>query len=62
MSLFKCITGLFSGNFLEVNVLPRPKNSWILQKSILSDFFIILIQIERAEAIFNQILDFRTAS
>ena len=32
MRLFKCITGLVSENLFEVNVLPRPKNSWSLQK------------------------------
>ena len=62
MDLFKCITGLVSENFSEVNVLPRPKNSWNLQKSILSNFFIILVEIELAKAIFNQIWYFSTAS
>ena len=33
MCLFKCITGLLSGNPLAVNVLTSPKNSWNLQKS-----------------------------
>ena len=62
MSLFKCITALVSENLLEVNVLTRPKNSWILQKSLLSAFFSILIQIQLAKANFNQIWDFQTAS
>ena len=62
MGLFKCITGLVSENLLEVNLLTRPKNSWNLQKSIISAFFSILINIELAKAIFNQISDFRTAS
>ena len=43
----------FSENLFEVNVLPRPKNSWNLQKSILHNFFIIFMQIELAKAIFN---------
>ena len=62
MGLFKCITGLVSENVLEVNVLPRHKNSWNLQESILSTFFSILMQIELAKAIFNQIWDYRSAS
>ena len=56
------VGGLVSEHLLEVNVLPRPKNSWNLQKSILSNFLIILIEIEWAKAIFYQISDFRTAS
>ena len=60
MGLFKCITGLVSENLLEVNVLPRPKNS--CRKVLWSNFFIIVIQIELAKAIYNQIWDFRTAS
>ena len=39
-----------------------PKTPEICRKVVLSNCFIILIQIELEEAIFNQILDFRTAS
>ena len=35
MCLFKCITGLVSENFLAVNALTSPKNSWNLKKSTL---------------------------
>ena len=59
MGLFKWITGLVSENFSEVNVLPKPKNSWNLQESTFAE---LLIQIEWALAIFNQIWDFWNAS
>ena len=39
-----------------------PKTPEICRKVVLSNFFIMLIQIELEKAIFNQILDFRTAS
>ena len=39
-----------------------PKTPEICRKVLLSNFFILPIQIELGKAIFNQIWDFRTAS
>ena len=51
--------GFFSENPLAVNMLTSPKNSWNLQKTLLSFFFIILSQIELEKVLFSQIRDFR---
>ena len=39
MYLFKCIRRILSRNFLAVNVLTSPKNSWNLHKSTFILFF-----------------------
>ena len=61
MCLFKCITGIVSGNLLAENVLTSSKTPEIFRKVLLSNFSFILGQIDLEKVTFNQIWDFRSA-